>query len=361
MKRTGPLAKPRTSPYRCPEFYWRGGDVLREKEYLTDEFRKALSAYRKAESDLKQIQSKVQSASEILNERDGYTTALAGYLDGDTQGFTEENRLKEEVFQLKKEVEEVEQELQKKRAHHNPAYSCALQKDKAYYVIEIERQNKAIENCGEHIEKSREALAKIAITAKYQTGLLTEWKQHRVSVKRKFLRGLVTQSKASFDGRVPLPPVYGNEARYARIAMQTGIDKRLKYGKMQERDERRRQKHPEYRNFLIEQIEELNTRLMEIGGENEELVDAKALREEMLPPEEEKVEVTKPRLRKKETTEPITEATEPITEATEPITETAEPTTEAADGATEEEEGKVEIDVVAETADQLAGAVAGQI
>ena len=106
MKAKAPFKKPPASQYRKPEFYWRGGDKYREQEYITDEYKKALMEYRLAEQEYRQVELEVSQASSTLSERSGYTQALAGFLDGDTEGFTEENELKQELFQLEQDIRE---------------------------------------------------------------------------------------------------------------------------------------------------------------------------------------------------------------------------------------------------------------
>jgi hypothetical protein len=133
MKAKTPFSKPPTSPYAIPPFYWRGGDVLREKEHVTDAFRKAFTDHRLAGQEMKQVQARLQNATRTLRERDRYTTALGGFLDDDTEDSLEEIRLKQELLELKKEIAIRTQELAKKRTIHNPGVPTDRQKEKAYY------------------------------------------------------------------------------------------------------------------------------------------------------------------------------------------------------------------------------------
>jgi hypothetical protein len=282
MRIKAPLAKPRTSPCFRPAFYWRGGDALREREYIADEFRKALIAHRKAEADLAKVEAQIRTVAQTLSERDGYTAALAGYLDGDTDGFAEENLLKADLAQVERDLADAQQELKRKRAMQSPGVTCALQKEKAYYLIEIERQIKAIENCGEGIERSRIGLATVAISPRYQTGFDLEFKEHRVNEKRRYLRALVNRRKKALESRPPLEPLYSNETRTMRLAMQTGVGERLRYLRLRERQEQRPAKHRQELSLLIGQIEELNTRMTELGADDCELEDTEALRDELL-------------------------------------------------------------------------------
>lgn len=278
MAQKPPFRKPPTSQYRRPEFYWRGGDTYREKEFVADEYKKALAEYRQAEQELKIVQAEVAAASETLSERDGYTTALAGFLDGDTDGFTEEVQLKQELAYVEREIAEYEAELQRRQAIHNPAVSGALQKEKAYYLIEIQRATKAIENAQDESLHAREQLAACVVNNKYRNALQLESQLDKKLRKKKYLRSLVNRTKYAFDSRRPVTVTQTDEARSQRLAMQSGIELKMSIMRAEERVERRRQKHTNQINYLIDQIEELNVRMSEIGLESD-CVDTEALRD----------------------------------------------------------------------------------
>ena len=277
MKSKAPFKKPPASQYRKPEFYWRGGNKYREQEYITDEYKKALMEYRLAEQEYRQVETEVSQASTTLSERSGYTQALAGFLDGDTDGFTEENELKQKLFQLEQEIREQENELEKRQAVHNPAVASGLQKEKAYYLIEIQRGTKSICLAEEESEMAREQLSACTVNNKYRTALQLEFQLDKLQRKKKFLRSLVNKTKYQFDTMKPNPPQNTQQAKDERAAYHEGIDLKLQVLEAEEKLERRPQKHANYLNFLIDQIEELNIRMSEIGLEDE-IVDTEALR-----------------------------------------------------------------------------------
>jgi hypothetical protein len=263
MKPKTPFQKPPTSQFRRPDFYWRGGDVLREREYLSDEYRKALTEMRKAEQELLRVRAQVENATATLRERDGYTCALAGFMDGDTEGFHTENDLKEELVQLEQAIAEHEKILKQKHATHNPGVAGTLQKEKAYYLIDIERQMKAIENFDDEKQAAKRVLAVNAISPKFRTAIYLEFQLDKVKRKRRYLRALVNQSKAEFDSKKSVTAGQSPEARTCRIAMQHGIDLTMELYRAKEKLERRPQKHAAFLNFLIEQCEDLHTWMVE--------------------------------------------------------------------------------------------------
>jgi hypothetical protein len=265
MKPKTPFRRPPTSQFHTPDFYWRGGDALREREYLADEYRKALTDMRKAEQELLRVRAQVEKATATLRERDGYTSALAGFMDGDTDGFHTENELKEELVQLEQAILEHEHILKQKHATHNPGVAGALLKEKAYYLIDLERQLQAIENFDDEKQKAKRVLAGNAISPKSRTAIYLEFQLDKLKRKRRFLRTLVNRSKAEFDSKKSITAGQAPEARTCRIAMQHGIDLTMELIRAQEKLERRPPKHASFLNFLIEQCEDLHTWM----GENQ--------------------------------------------------------------------------------------------
>lgn len=278
MKSKAPFKKPPASQYRKPEFYWRGGNKYREQEYITDEYKKALMEYRLAEQEYRQVEAEVSQASTTLSERTGYTQALAGFLDGDTEGFTEENELKQKLFQLEQEIREHENELEKRQEVHNPAVASGLQKEKAYYLIEIQRGTKSICLAEEESQTAREQLSACTVNNKYRTALQLEFQLDKLQRKKKFLRNLVNKTKYQFDTMKPNPPQNTAEAKTERALYHEGIDLKINVQEAEEKLERRPQKHANYINFLIDQIEELNIRMSEIGLDDD-IVDTESLRQ----------------------------------------------------------------------------------
>ena len=64
------------------DFHWRGGDVLKEKEYLSKEYKVVLSEYHKALMIRDNLKQQVNIADQELQEKQGYSDALSSFLDG---------------------------------------------------------------------------------------------------------------------------------------------------------------------------------------------------------------------------------------------------------------------------------------
>ena len=262
MSRRSPFSN--TTPKK-QDFSWRGGDSYQEQEYLQSEYKTALADYRLAEQEYKSLQSKVAAASETLTEKDGYTTALADFLDGDTSGLATEMELRQEVVLLERAISEHERELERIQAASHPSVASGLQKEKAYYILEIQQGQKSISNAYEEAMRAREQLAACAINNRYRNALQLEFELDKTTKKRRFLRTLVSNTKNTFDSRRPVAAAQNEDARSQRLMMQGGIDLKMAIARAEERKQRRRQKHAGQINFLLCQIEELNVRMDDIG------------------------------------------------------------------------------------------------
>ena len=270
MTRSSPFSK---TPTKHQDF-WRGTDAYHEQEYLKAEYRKALADYRVAEQEFKSVQNKVTAATNTLNEKDGYTTALVDYLDGDTDGLVTELDLRHELAAIEKGIASHLTELERIQAAQHPTIALGLQKEKAYYILEIQQGQKAISNAYEESMRAREQIAACSITNRYRNALQLEYELEKVSKKRRFLRNLVTSRKNTFDVRRPVQPVSSDEARGQRQMLHEGIDLKLSILRAEEKQLRRRQKHAAQINFLICQIEELNVRMEDIGIGDEKVQTA---------------------------------------------------------------------------------------
>jgi len=136
-------------PRKFREFrVWREGDELKEREYLTDQHRQALAAFRKSDSELKQVEVDCRSAQASLHKHEEYMTALANYLDGDAEGGQTESVCKKRLYKLEGQLRETEAELQDVKAVHHPAVASGLHKEKGYLLIENQRAAKAADLAG---------------------------------------------------------------------------------------------------------------------------------------------------------------------------------------------------------------------
>jgi hypothetical protein len=275
------LKKKVSSPYKQETYYWRGGDVLREKEYLIDEFKKATEEYRLRESELKQVESELREAEETLREREEYTNALAGFLDSDAEGGQQESYFKKRLAFIECEISEAESELQETRAVHNPAVSSGLQKEKAYLIIDNQRLYKAIELAVEEYENSKRQTAACMASNKYDTVFELEGRLQELQRKKGFLRQLVSQKKKDFDSTRPIAPSQSSESRTERNILISGSDTELVVQRQEERRQRNPKKWDHRLNRLIEFIEELNDRLFDLGLD-EDVVDTSSLRSSYL-------------------------------------------------------------------------------
>ena len=282
MSKSVPFAKKTSSQYAKPEFYWRGGDVLREREYIQDEYKKALADYRRAELEYKQVERECSDASQILIEREKYTSALANFLDADAEGGQNEAAQKKRLTELENQIREAENELNEVRAVHHPAVASGLQKEKAYLLIEIQRNSKAIDLADENQENNKRQLAACIVSNKYRQATKLEGQLQDVTSKKNFLRNLVNKSKKEFDSARPCATSQTKEARLERAALMPQVDLDLIAARGAEKKQRRPKKWDNRISRMIDELEELNDRLTDLGL-TDEVVDTEQLREKYFP------------------------------------------------------------------------------
>jgi chromosome segregation ATPase len=277
MKKT-PYPKKPPSQYKTPPFYFRGGDILREREYLADEYKKALVDYRRAEYDLRQVEEELMNDHETLHEREGYTTALANYLDADTEGNQTEQEYKRRLMRVEADIKKLEAELQQARGVHHPAVAANLQKERAYLAIEIQRTQKAVELTDEQRDGEKRKLAEVEISPRYQTVVDLETKVLDLNRKYQFLRSLVSKYKKEFDATRTVPPSQTDEARLERAAFASLVDAKYSLTRADEKAKRKPGKWREQIDRLLLEIEDLNERMTDLAMPEDQLVDVDALR-----------------------------------------------------------------------------------
>jgi hypothetical protein len=265
-------------------YYWRGGDVLREREYLADEFKKALSEFRRADVELRRVEQELQQASDCLHEREEYTNALANFLDSDAEGGQIEADYKKRLAFLEEDIRAAEADLQEARAVHHPAVASGLQKEKAYLVIENQRNSKAIDLLEEQTTTARQQLAVCTLSNRYRQVLAYQTKLEDLIRKKGFLRQLVNRTKKEFDATRPIAAAQTPEVRIERAELLRQLELEESLNRGQEKQKRRPRKWRARLTRAIEAIDELNARLIDFGLV-EAVVDSAELRERYLPPD----------------------------------------------------------------------------
>jgi hypothetical protein len=276
--RKTPYPKKPPSQSRTPAFYWRGGDILREREYLADEYTKALVEFRRTEMDLQMVESELRQANETLHEREGYTTALANYLDADTEGNHTEQEYKRQLMKLEADIKKAEVELRQVKAVHHPAVASLLQKEKAYLLIEAQRTQTAVQLTIEQDTNDKRKLGNISVSQKYQISLDLETKILDLHRKYQFLRATVNKYKKEFDNTRAFPVSQSNDARSQRAAYGNLVDTNYSLLRAQEKTRRRPVKWAEQIDRLILEIEDLNDQMEAFGMPSEALANIEELR-----------------------------------------------------------------------------------
>ena len=270
MNKKAPFAK-RTSPsqHAKPEFYWRGGDVLKEQEYLQSEYNKLLVEKVEADEELQQAQQQVSESRYLLKEREGYSEALAGFLETDADSAIEENKLKKELAQLEQQIQEAEAELEKYQSQLAPQVLNALNKERAYYLLETQKTEKSYQNSRSDADLNRNNLALCMTSPRYRKGLALEFKVDKTIKKRNYLRQMVSRAKNDNDRiKPPRNTVQTADAKEERRALSNGIDTKLALSQSEEKLQRHPIKYRAELEHMLKQIEDLNDRMNDVGCES---------------------------------------------------------------------------------------------
>jgi hypothetical protein len=273
-------AKRAPSQFRTPEFYFRGGDILKEQEYLREEVRKARAEWQSSKRRLDQLDLDVADATEVLRQREGYTQALASYLEQDVSSAQQEIELKSQLVQLEADIEELQNHLSEVKSKHNPAAPASLQKETGYYLIEIQRGQQEIRQNNELSDERRRQIAACTVHPSYRKALSLEAEIDRLSTKRHNIQLLVQTAHAKMESYRPVMQREDGESRGERNVLRKNIRTRINFARMKERKGAREQKRRARLMWMLTEIEELNERMLDVGLDAE-VVETSELRARM--------------------------------------------------------------------------------
>lgn len=264
-----PFEKKTPSQYRKPEFYWRGGDGVREQERIIEDYSRLLLIKRKSSEELKNLQNEVNESQTMLKERESYTTALADFLENDTNASNKESELKKEIKETEKRISELENELEGYTKYLAPNVLGSLQKENAYFLLEIQRMNKSYQNTLSRSDNYRNKLAEIVSSTRYRKAKDLEFKLKLKQTKKNELRKKVSNAKMENDSRSPPKTLIQTaDGKEERKVLSKGISASL----FVEQTEAKLESHPKKYNSQIEYrlqlIEELNDRMSDVGFED---------------------------------------------------------------------------------------------
>jgi hypothetical protein len=295
MARQRPYPKPPPSKCHSVPFYWRGGDIHHERETLSDEYRNALTEHRRAEFELEQTETELQRAIDTLHEREGYTNALASFLDADTEGNIAEQGVKKELPRVESGIRKAELELQEALAVHNPGVAGALIKERAYLLILKKRGQEALNQTGEVQIRISRKLARILTSSKYQTWTQYAAKMKDLNRKNIFLRDLLSGKKKEFV-KIPPPVVdQSTTARAERPTLTTQIELEHELQRAQEKTETRPRKWTRQLRQLMNQLEDLNQIMEDLAMPEDARMDIPAIKAQYgIPDEQDPAEEEQP-------------------------------------------------------------------
>jgi hypothetical protein len=280
------LVKRPPGQFRVPPFYWRGGDVLNEQEFLRDEYRTTLADHRSVQGRLRLVNADVSEATSVLHEREGYTNALAAFLEQDVTCAKQEAAMRERLRQIEAEIESLHFRVSQLRATQNPATANILRKEHAYFWIEIQRGQQEIQTAIAKGDEAKRQMAACMANGRYRDAIRIEEEYRRLTKKRHRLRVMTSAAQLEFQALKPITALQDRESREERVALWRNLQAQMELVRMEDRSDRRTAKRRGQLGFWIGQIEELNQRLVDLGVE-EGVIDCAALRERMMPDGEE--------------------------------------------------------------------------
>lgn len=283
MLKKEPFAMKPPSQYTRPNFYWRGGDVFNEQEYLLEEHKKALKDYKEALKKQKRLEQEIQIATELLIERDGYNDALVQFLEGKFDESNKEQKLRTELQVLEDDINDKERTLSEVKGSQNVSFSDSLAKERAYYLIEIQRHQKTDNILLNGYDKQIQQLTACLVNAGYQENRILEFKLNHYKNLNGYLKNEVNKMKAIIDKTKPDAPDRGYEANTQRKMMNMNIDQKIMNYRLKLKKGTRIRKHKAYLDHLLSVISELNECMEFLEMSTDDMCDLDSLRDEIFP------------------------------------------------------------------------------
>ena len=259
------------------DFHWRGGDVLKEKEYLTAEYKQALSEYRKMSMVKENLEKEVFQAEQELNETMGYTDALSSFIDG-TQNSQKEQNLKYKLDKLEQKIAKKHEKLEELAECQNPAAVAALVKENGFLLVESQRGSKTVQNQEIQLDSVKRQLAACTISDQYQYSMHIETLITRENRRKNALSKRVRQLKGIYDSCKKYTVSNSEYAQKLRDALTESMELKTQMKDSSFNYRCEVDDHNTHIKSLINQIEELNERLAELDL-NEYIVDAEELKQ----------------------------------------------------------------------------------
>lgn len=252
---------------KSAEFHWRGGDVLKEKEYINAEYKKTLSEFRKFVMIKQQLEKELEAATADLEEKQGYSDALQSFMNG-TEQSGKEYELKQKLDQLHNEIQQKSQELAEMSECQNPAAVAALSKENGTLLVEGQRNVKLIANSDAQTDTIIRQLAACTISDQYQYACQLETSMMRENRHKTVLRQLVTSLKGSYDMTQKVMPSKTDYSQKLREYLTDAINIKSAMKDAQFNYRYDVEDHNMHIKALISQIEELNSRLDDLKLED---------------------------------------------------------------------------------------------
>jgi len=242
----------------------RRKDSITYNSELNEEFEKILSQYNSYYNELQQLEIEIKKQEAVLNEKHEYSTALASYLDKDTDLLIEESQMRDQLSKVENSIESYEKILQNLKSKYNPSVLFSLNKEKSFLLMEIYRGNESLRSAKSQKDIFENQLAACSVHSRYLEFKKLNAHMKKLNHKLSSMRSLSKGSKRKYD-EIKLSQILlqSPEAAEVRKIYRTGIDIRVNNYFLNEKLERLPQKHKIEMEMLKSFMEELDIRVKE--------------------------------------------------------------------------------------------------
>lgn len=166
LKRTVALIHPKGT-YSTVDFYYRGGDIFREQEYLISEGKRLKEAYKNAKSanasakdDLKAVESELDFANQCIE-------TLAGNFGMEPHETTQHMQIQKKISHLTSELDDISKKIEDIRRKASDSEATSMRHEQLAFVPVFEALHHEIEKYQQKIKEAERRLHKLVISSKY--------------------------------------------------------------------------------------------------------------------------------------------------------------------------------------------------
>ena len=153
--------------YKRPTLYFRGGDTFQEQEYINNEGKRAISAFKESKQKLIQAMFDYKIATEETSTADNYTLQIAENLGENSRETKDGAILRQRINDAEAEIDEIDAEIAELQNRISPANFLPLVNEQASYKPDLESLEHQAHFHGTKLNEKRKKIAEILTSEKY--------------------------------------------------------------------------------------------------------------------------------------------------------------------------------------------------